>query len=84
MMKSRSYKWFWEGLEGGLDGVGVAVKEELSKVVKGSERCKQRRLSNRNLELQLAVGGSLVSLVFAYVAQVGLNQAERDDFYDEL
>ncbi len=53
--KGISCKWFWKESEVGLDGVGVAVKEELSKVVEGVNR-----VSDRILELKLGVSGSLV------------------------
>ncbi len=36
--KGRSYKWFWKGSEGGLNRVGIAVKEEFSKAVVGVNR----------------------------------------------
>ncbi len=73
------YKWFWKGSGGRQNGVGIAVKEELAKAVLGINR-----VSDRMMELKLTIGDSLVSFVVVYVPQVGLSQAEKDSFYDEL
>ena len=53
------YKWFWKGSQKRLNGVGIAVKEDLAKAVG------VHRVSNRLIELKM-LDENMVSFVVVY------------------
>lgn len=74
-----SYKFFWQGGENGLAGVGVMVKLSWAENV-----IKVRRVNERTLLIKLAIGKKMINIVSAYAPQVGRCTEEKDRFWWEL
>ena len=78
-MEGRRYKFFWQGCDAGLAGVGVLLAEKwIDKVVN------LVRVNERILLLRLLIGKRLVTIVSSYAPQVGRSTKEKDIFWDQL
>jgi hypothetical protein len=77
--EEESYKFFWQGGEEGMAGVGVLVKMSwVEKVVE------VRRVSERIMLVKLILGRKVLNVVTAYAPQVGRSAEEKDSFWCEL
>lgn len=73
------YKFFWQGCETGVSGVGVLVAEKwVDKVI-----C-VKRVNERIMVIKLLVGRRLTNIVSAYAPQCGRGDAEKDAFWDRM
>jgi hypothetical protein len=73
------YKMFWKGGKEGLNGVGIAIKEEFARDV-----LKVSRVSERLMAVELVVEGVQIMFIVVYAPQVGRIQEEKEAYYDEL
>ena len=79
MGKDSHYKFFWQGNRRGIGGVGIAIAERwVDKVVRVD------RVSDRIIALELLIGKTVTTFISVYAPQVGLEDDEKDSFYDAL
>ena len=69
------YKFFWNGCERGVSGVGVLVAERWIESV-----LEVRRISERLIVVRVVVGKSVLNLVCAYAPQVGIAMEVKEEF----
>lgn len=77
--KDSRYKFYWVGNQAGYGGVGVLVKEKWVENVMNV-----LRVNDRIMVLKLIFGKQIVSIVSTYAPQVGLEDAIKDEFWDDL
>ena len=77
--KDSRYKFYWVGNQAGNKGVGVLVKEKWVENVMNVTR-----INDRLMMLKLIFGRQIVTIVSTYAPQVGLDEATKDVFWDEL
>ena len=75
--RGRRFKLWWYGNNDGI-GVGILVKEELSKKV-----VEVRRKSDRVMAMVLAFAEEVVRVIHAYAPQVGRSESEKDQFHND-
>ena len=78
-MKGRRYKFWWQGGDTGTGGVGIMMKEDLSKNV-----IEVKRKSDRLIVVTLVMGKLVVKVICAYAPQQGRPDEEKEIFYDSL
>ena len=77
--KDSTYKLFWKGNDKGNGGVGIFLAEKWWNKVAGVDR-----VNDRILALKLLVGQTVTTVISVYAPQQGLDEDEKDSFYDEL
>ena len=77
--KDTVYKFFWSGSPEGRGGVGFLLASEWSKHV-----MEVKRVSDRIIFLRLVIGSKAFTFVSVYAPQSGLNETEKEKFYDTL
>ena len=77
--KDSRYKLFWVGNKEGTAGVGVLLAETWVEKVFDI-----KRVSDRLMLIKIIVGETIVTVLSAYAPQVGLDDAAKDAFYDDL
>ena len=75
----RRYKLWWSGNDAGFGGVGILVKEEISRNV-----VEVRRKSDRVMAIVLTLGREVMQIICAYGPQSRRPDAEKVRFYDEM
>ncbi|KAJ8348945.1 hypothetical protein SKAU_G00275370 [Synaphobranchus kaupii] len=75
----RGYKFFYHGVDGRRNGVGVILKEEYARGV-----LEVRRVSDRVIALKLVREGVMVNVISAYAPQVGCEMEEKEEFWSVL
>ena len=77
--KDSRYKFFWVGNDRGTGSVGVLLAEKwVEKVYDVSH------ISDRLIVIKLVINEMIVSVLSVYAPQVGLDEASKDAFYDQL
>ena len=77
--KDSRYKFFWRGNEEGRGGVGILLAEKWWDKVSAVDRP-----SDRILVLKLLVGQTTTTVISVYAPQQGLDNDQKDSFYNEL
>ena len=77
--KRPRYKFFWNGNEEGLGGVGVMLAEKWWENVFAVDR-----VSNRILLVKMNIDKVVFAFVCVYAPQINLKAVEKDRFYDAL
>ncbi len=77
--KDSCYKLFWAGNKEGSGGVGILLAERWVPNV-----FEVARVSDRIILLKLAIGTDIYTFLSVYAPQVGLSDASKDNFYDDL
>ena len=75
----RRYKFFWQGYNKGIAGIGVFIAERWIDSVDDVVR-----VNERIMYVKLVIGKQIVNIVSAYAPQVGLGAGEKDDFWDSF
>jgi hypothetical protein len=77
--KDSQYKFFWSGNKQGTAGVGILLAEKwINKVFE------VQRISDRIILIKLIAGSSVLTALSIYAPQIGLSDAEKDTFYEQL
>ena len=77
--KDTKYKLYWCGNKHGLGGVGILLAEKwVDKVFK------VERFTDRIMLLKLIIGKAVLTFIALYAPQVGLPEADKVQFYDQL
>ena len=75
----RRYKFFWQGCNKGIAGVGVFIAERcIDSVVEVV------RVNERIMYVKLMIEKQIVNTVSAYAPQASLSAEEKDDFWDSF
>ena len=77
--KDSQYKFFFQGNEEGRGGVGILLAKKWWDHVRGCDR-----ISDRILVLKLRVGQTITTVISVYAPQQGLDNDQKDSFYNEL
>ena len=77
--KDTKYKFYWCSNEQGLGGVGILLAEKWVDNV-----FKVERFTDRIMLLKLIIGKSVLTFIALYAPQVGLPEAVKEQFYDQL
>ena len=77
--KDCRYKFFWRGNEEGRGGVGILLAEKWWEKV-----TVVNRPSDRILVIKLRVGQTTTTVISVYAPQQGLDNDQKDSFYNEL
>ena len=80
--KSTQYKLLWIGNGKGLGGVGIFLTQKWVDKVINISRVSDRMIVNKVLVQRIII--SLISDLTVYAPQYGLNNSQKDDFYDIL
>ena len=72
-------KLFYNGADGRKNGIGIVVREELSKGV-----LEVNRVSDGLMAMKLEVKGSILNIVSAYAPQVNNSMDGKNDFWQDL
>ena len=75
----RRYYLWWSGNDAGFGGVGILVKEEISKNV-----VEVKRKSDRVIAIVLTLSREVMPKICAYGPQSGRPHTEKVRFYDEM
>ncbi|KAF7686892.1 hypothetical protein C0J45_22493 [Silurus meridionalis] len=67
------FKLFYDGVDEKRNGVGVILKEEISKSV-----VEVKRVSDRVKNVKLKVEGVIIKVISAYAPQVGCKMEEKE------
>ena len=77
--KDSTFKFFWCGKERGQGGAGFLLAEKwVDKVFD------VLRISDRIILIRLVIGKVVLTFLSVYAPQAGLQEAEKDRFYDQL
>ena len=77
--KATKYKLFWIGSDSGFGGVGILLAEKwIDKVIDVN------RVNDRIILIKLMVQESILSVISVYAPQCGLDDVQKDRFYDSL
>ena len=77
--KDSRYKFFWVGNNQGTSGVGVLLAEKWVDKVYDI-----KRVSDRIMLIKLLVGEAVLTVLFVYAPQTGLEESTTDAFYASL
>ena len=80
--KSAQYKLFWAGIGKGLGEVGIFLAKKWVDKIINISRASDRMIVNKVLTQRIII--SLISDLTVYAPQCGLNNSQKDDFYDSL
>ena len=80
--KSAQYKLFWAGNGKGLGEVGIFLAKKWVDKIINISRASDRMIVNKVLTQRIII--SLISDLTVYAPQCGLNNNQKDDFYDSL
>ena len=72
-------KLFYNGADGRKKGIGIVVREELAERV-----LEMKRVSDRLMDMNLEVKGSILNIVNAYAAQFNNSMKEKNNFLEDL
>ena len=77
--KATKYKLFWIGSDSGFGGVGILLAEKwIDKVIDVN------RVNDRIILIKIMVQESILSVISVYAPQCGLDDVQKDRFYDSL
>jgi len=71
-----SYKFYWKGEIDKRGGVGILIREELSKEV-----VEIKRITDRIIKIKVVMEGNLIHVISAYAPQGGKSQEEKEEFW---
>ena len=77
--KDSKYKFFWLGINHGTSGVGVLLAEKWVDKVHDI-----KRMSDRIILIKLLVEDALLTVLYVYAPQTGLEESTKDAVYDCL
>ena len=77
--KDSRYKFFWLGISHGTSGVGVLLAEKWVDKVHDI-----KRMSDRIILIKLLVENALLTVLYVYAPQTGLEESTKDAVYDCL
>ena len=72
-------KIFYNGADGRKNGIGIVLREELTKSV-----LEVKKMSDRLMAMELEVNGSILNIISAYAPQVNNSMEEKNDFWEDL